>query len=689
MPCPSLSVSSDSGVEIRDLLELHPFTAGYQYRPSNKAELVRAVIESGSSSLRALGSSYSLSKAGEAANVVSTDLLNWHLSQPLGASRPLPADRLRPGLDVFALIKHDPSVAGRCFVYVEAGIQIRHLLREDLKGCGLALPTMGAGGAQSLAGALSTGTHGADFGVPPLADWIRAVHLVGTGGQEWWITPKGSLFAGEPILVALCDDARVVAEDDAFNAVCVGVGRMGVIYSMILEVVPAYGLIEVNLEHRWSEIRQELSTSGIRDGNPTGVFEAPLGDLDSGWFLRQVLGRSIIRDILTYEPGPSSSASLSYYDKHPEFLRYLLRYLYPRLLSRMGLSDLADELRGGTIMPLHHINIVVNLARPDQCWITRRWRRLGGVRPVNLEPAPRDRIEQAVIDNKRNPRGIVVPLQKRLLPDNWWDTLCFNIGLALGVAEAVRFAEFLTVDMPRIARECTTSVEALFLILYKLATDRVLTNDSKPTVIAAMSQIFGSRFAKLVRAGFATDVLDTHDYDLDGTQTVNSGEFFFDASKNGYLTFIDAVINLANVHSPVFGIIGIRFTPSSAPLIAMQRFPLTVSLEIATGRARQENVYAKFWEEVHDTATKHGGIPHWGQEFRQSAAEIEVHYGENLVTWRRVLAKLSRHRRPTKIFSTAFSRDKGLEPDAVVAKIKILDCDAVELFLVGLAGASD
>jgi hypothetical protein len=56
VPCPSASVSSDSNAAITDLLERHPFQAGVPYRPSTKPELVRAVISSGSTSLRALGS---------------------------------------------------------------------------------------------------------------------------------------------------------------------------------------------------------------------------------------------------------------------------------------------------------------------------------------------------------------------------------------------------------------------------------------------------------------------------------------------------------------------------------------------------------------------------------------------------------------------------------------------------------
>src|SRR6202035_4332329 len=119
-----------------------------------------------------------------------------------------------------------------------------------------------------LAGALSTGTHGADFQVPPLVEWIRAIHLVGAGEQEWWITPEVSMFATERLLHLQdwCDDARIVANDNAFDAVRVGVGRMGVIYSMILEVVQAYSLIEVSFEHKWAEIRTQLGASRVSAG---------------------------------------------------------------------------------------------------------------------------------------------------------------------------------------------------------------------------------------------------------------------------------------------------------------------------------------------------------------------------------------------------------------------------------------
>src|SRR5215218_1078230 len=232
MPCPSMEVSSEVGAGITDYLVVHPFTADVKYKPQNKAELVAAVAasEQGGRSLRAFGANYSLSTAAVAEDVVDTSGLKMHLSQPYSAGTiPLPLGRLREGRsDLFKKVcAEDERAVGRCFVHVEAGVKIFELL-TDLGKCGLALPTMGAAGAQSLAGALSTGTHGADFQVPPLVDWIQAVHLVGPGGQEWWITRETGIFAGEWVFAFpdWCEDARIVADDDAFDSVRVAVGRM-------------------------------------------------------------------------------------------------------------------------------------------------------------------------------------------------------------------------------------------------------------------------------------------------------------------------------------------------------------------------------------------------------------------------------------------------------------------------------
>ncbi len=690
MPCLSKQPRAVPGATITDLLQLHAFKAVAKYEPRTTADLVAAVVESGrtSRSLRALGTNWSLSEVGKAQSVVSTDWLQLHLSQPFSqGAPPLPANRLRNGGSDYLnrVCSADRTAAGRSFVHVEAGLKLRRLL-VDLKGCGLALPTMGAGAGQSLAGALSTSTHGADIEVPPLVEWIRAVHLVGAGGQEWWITPEVSIFANEEVLRTQdwCDDARIVANDQAFDAVRVSVGRMGVIYSMVLEVVQAYWLFEVNLEHAWTEIRRQLndSVTGLKAGKTAGVFDAPLRDLESGWFRSELLGRTeetggkfryIGGPNRHVEPPPSPAK-----EQH-----------YREMLQSLGLGGLAVSLRGWPARKLHHANIVVNLARPTQCWVTRRWRFPRSIRTLIPPKRRRDKIVRAAIENKVDPRKMVEPLREKLNepPDNFWAALLQSVRLSIGHLihdrRVRRFERFKAQDVPRIAARSETTFAVLFMVMYKLATDPILAEEARSNVIDTVSELLGGGFSNVVRAGLATDIIDTHDYELDGVLTGDSAEFFFDASSPDYLRFVDTVIDLANAHSPVIGLIGIRFTPRSTALIAMQRFPRTVSVEIQTGRSRQEDVYGNFWSALHEAAIKHRAIPHWGQEFRQPASAIASHYGDDLVTWRRMLAELSLDAPDT--FRTQFSVDHGLEPGEATG---IFDGDSVDQFVAAFEAAA-
>ena len=78
--------------------------------------------------------------------------------------------------------------AQKHYFHVEAGItmdEIAALLDSQhpraSTGC------FGADPGATLAGSLSTATHGAEFNTDLLVDRVKAVHLVGPGGQQWWI----------------------------------------------------------------------------------------------------------------------------------------------------------------------------------------------------------------------------------------------------------------------------------------------------------------------------------------------------------------------------------------------------------------------------------------------------------------------------------------------------------------------
>lgn len=146
--------------------------------------------------------------------------------------------------------------------HVEAGIKIRNLY-ENLDRLGLALETMGGASGQTLAGAISTGTHGGDKFMPPLADSVLAIHLIGVGGSQFWIEPTNGIT--DPALLKKhvlpdIDPNNIIYDDSIFNSCLVSLGSVGVIYAVVLRVRQSYDLVETTVESTWQNFRENISS---------------------------------------------------------------------------------------------------------------------------------------------------------------------------------------------------------------------------------------------------------------------------------------------------------------------------------------------------------------------------------------------------------------------------------------------
>jgi L-gulonolactone oxidase len=106
-------------------------------------------------------------------------------------------------------------------VTVLAGTRL-HALNEALWHVGLAMTNLGDIDVQSLAGAISTGTHGTGAGFGGLATQVAALDLVLADGSQ----------------------LHCSAEDhpDVFSAARIGLGALGVISAVTLQCEPAYAL---------------------------------------------------------------------------------------------------------------------------------------------------------------------------------------------------------------------------------------------------------------------------------------------------------------------------------------------------------------------------------------------------------------------------------------------------------------
>jgi hypothetical protein len=207
------------------------------YRPATLAELREIVrtAEADRATVRAVGSGHSWSDVALTTGyLVRTDRLG----------DPLEVDCLRS------------DWAGPTLVRVEAGMRIR-ALNQMLAARGLALTQMGGYDAQTVAGVISTSTHGSGIELGPLCDFVQSLDLVAAGGTVHRIEPAGgptdaAAFAREHA------DWRLHQDDHVFSAAAVNMGCMGVIYAATLAVEDAYWLTEVRDLSTWSRVREQI-----------------------------------------------------------------------------------------------------------------------------------------------------------------------------------------------------------------------------------------------------------------------------------------------------------------------------------------------------------------------------------------------------------------------------------------------
>jgi FAD-linked oxidoreductase len=181
-------------------------------RPANRDELAELVVAAAGRSqrVRVAGSGHSFT------DIVLTDGLLLRLE---GLDRVLAADR------------------ASARVKVEAGIVLSELNRR-LNGLGLAFENLGDIDRQTLAGSISTGTHGTGERFQNISAQIEALELVLADGRALEVSAD--------------------SDPDTLRAARVGLGALGVIYAVTLRGVPAYTLHRVDRPRPLAEVLESL-----------------------------------------------------------------------------------------------------------------------------------------------------------------------------------------------------------------------------------------------------------------------------------------------------------------------------------------------------------------------------------------------------------------------------------------------
>ncbi|KAI0476230.1 L-gulonolactone/D-arabinono-1,4-lactone oxidase [Xylariaceae sp. FL0804] len=111
-------------------------------------------------------------------------------------------------------------------VVVQAGIRL-HRLCDELAARGLAMPNLGSINAQSLAGAIATGTHGSSLEYGLMSEHVRALRITLADGTTRACSPD--------------------RDRDLFRAALLSLGALGIVTEITFQAVPEFRL-------RWRQV---------------------------------------------------------------------------------------------------------------------------------------------------------------------------------------------------------------------------------------------------------------------------------------------------------------------------------------------------------------------------------------------------------------------------------------------------
>jgi len=172
------------------------------------------------------------------------------------------------------LERRDPAISP---MLVAAGMTV-NVVNREFAAKGLALQTSGASDGQTFAGAIATGTHGADMKVGALHDTVLALHLVVSPTRSVLVQAADGAF-NEQAAAALSAwfgiDCELLSDDQLFDAARVHLGSLGVVLNVIVAAVPLYYLARLRTPHKegasWRAVlgtRRPKKANGLHPEDP-------------------------------------------------------------------------------------------------------------------------------------------------------------------------------------------------------------------------------------------------------------------------------------------------------------------------------------------------------------------------------------------------------------------------------------
>jgi len=525
-----------------------------------------------------------------------------------------------------------------------------------------AFHTLGGAGGQTVFGALTTGTHGSDVKLPPIADAVLAMHIVVDGGKHYWLERKVDqevLVTDDQRLIALygndryrgnsergIDNFEIIRDDDIFNSVLMSAGRFGVVYSIVLKAVRQYCLNEVRSLDDWQNVKQYLQNNGhalySNKFLQVGISVTPYEN-----FTKNRCGVTVRNNAIAVpnEESPNGRKERRG-DMSETFDTSINAYVFANAGKTHFYSP--DPDNPNSVLPASFL---------DRACTNSDF--IDGV----LENVISD-IEEFVNSNGAAIIGVVFAVAGPA-----------GVGLLLLVPALIAILEIL-----RFLRNLFRRRDTRFGEVLNTVRDALLSNPDPLARAAGIFtwqcislEVFESQQKPISYTAISYAVMDKFDY-LDRSCQVNvdSIEVFFDGFSEKYITFVDQLLEFEKqqeyMGKAFVGYISLRFTSETKALIGMEKFSRTCAVEVAGLKDVEGTV------ELIDRAMflarnlgTYAGILHWGQRNEHSMEEIQYHFGDrvgsptgNLSKWRKSLSRLTDNGRLGR-FSNVFTRRTGLE----------------------------
>jgi hypothetical protein len=217
---------------------------------------------------------------------------------------------------------------------IGSGTVIREINDTLWEKYGKAFGGLGGYDGQTLGGVLPTGTHGSILSRGPLAEMVRSLDLVAGTGEPLRIEPRDG--PTDPAAFAKAHpDARLIQEDDTFDAALIHLGTIGVVRSLVVEVRDRFYLNEVRTRESLETVVETLRGGGIYhlfEGVKVPSWASPDRGLGFGKhprpayhleFLFDPLGKDIL--VTTRQPTALPGEEPPFFRERPE--RNLFRLL--------------------------------------------------------------------------------------------------------------------------------------------------------------------------------------------------------------------------------------------------------------------------------------------------------------------------------------------------------------------------